>query len=133
MGFNQPPHQQLLALASKWKTFLLFWNFFLAHKEKVSRLLIFLFRIYYCMHKAYQKLKDNQKLKQCAEIIKNDVEIRWKLKFCRDIPVVIYKGISPSINSFWNMFLINLTQCLSYWLCFLLFYCLVLDLKAQWN
>ena len=47
-------------------------NLFLAHNETVFQLLIFLFQIYYYIHR---DLQDNQKLKNYAGIIKNDVEI----------------------------------------------------------
>ena len=53
------------------------------------------------MHTA---LQDNQKLKNYAGIIKNEVEISQKLKFCFHIPVGIYKSIFSSLNSLWNFF-----------------------------
>ena len=107
----------------------MFLNWSLAYKEIVFQLLIFLFRIYYYMQRA---LWGNQKLKNCAEIIKYDVEIWQKLKFYLHILVGIYNGALYFVNPLWNMFLIIPTQCLSYWLYFL-FYYLVLDLKAQWD
>ena len=54
-----------------------------------------------------------------------------KVQICLHISVGIYKDIFAFVNCLWNMLLVVLTQSLSHWLYLLLFYYLVLGLKAQ--